>query len=517
MTKKMKKLAALVLAMVMVFAMTIPVMAQDTDNTTTITVQNDAITRTYEVYQIFTADVSGTTLSNVKWGENGTGTEGTAVDEDTLNNIKAVGKPEDFGEQITAAEKISVYANFNSDPVATVTTGESVEVTFGYYLLKDVTADAVLGNATHSLYVVKIAGPTTIAPKASQTTSEKKVKDIDDSTGVETQWQDSADHDINDEIDFQLKATIAEDYAAYDEYYFAFHDKESVGLTFKPDSVKVFVDGKQIESEYYEVKTEGFATGHDCTFEVVFDNLKDVESVHAVHAGSVITVEYKSTLNEDAVIGSLGNPNVMYAEFSNNPYDEGRGTTQEDKVIVFTYKLDVNKVTKNPDYNKDVEGSEEYMPLAGAGFTLYKWEAVEGAAFDWVQIGEEVYAENLTVFGWKGLDDGKYKLVESHTPAGYNTIEPIEFEISADHEADSADPKLISLSGGDTFAGEVNLNGEGTEDDEYTGVLEGKVINNAGIELPETGGIGTTIFYVAGGILVLAAVVLLVTRKRMNA
>lgn len=87
---------------------------------------------------------------------------------------------------------------------------------------------------------------------------------------------------------------------------------------------------------------------------------------------AVITVEYTAELNNEAVIGSAGNPNDAYLEYSNNPNDEGTGVTPNDTVIVFTYKIVVNKITENPDYKPEEEGSEEFIPLKGAGFTLYK-------------------------------------------------------------------------------------------------------------------------------------------------
>ena len=139
-------------------------------------------------------------------------------------------------------------------------------------------------------------------------------------------------------------------------------------------------------------------------------------------------------------------------------------------------------------------------PLAGAGFTLYKKNA-EG---EYVQVGEELVGEALTTFEWKGVDDGEYKLVETTTPAGYNTIEPIEFTVSAKHEILSDDPALTELDGGELFTGEVN-----------TGALSADVENKSGITLPETGGMGTTLFYAFGSLLVLCAVVLLVTKRRM--
>ena len=104
------------------------------------------------------------------------------------------------------------------------------------------------------------------------------------------------------------------------------------------------------------------------------------------------------------------------------------------------------------------------------------------------------------------MDDGDYKLVETTTPAGYNTREDIYFTITAEHDILSDNPQLTSLTGGDLFTGNVS-----------TGALSTIVINKSGVELPETGGIGTTIFYTMGGMLALGAAILLITKKRMGA
>ncbi len=204
-------------------------------------------------------------------------------------------------------------------------------------------------------------------------------------------------------------------------------------------------------------------------------------------------------LNENAVIGAEGNPNKVYLEYSNNPNDSGEGdnntgNTPEDIVIVFTYKVVVNKV--------DQAGN----PLEGATFELFK--NVNGA---WVSQGTCVAAANGDSFtaSWKGLDDGEYKLVETVTPNGYNTMADVEFTVTANHEIvwNGEGTAFVSLSG-DGLTGEVITS--------TTGTLSSDIVNQKGSELPETGGIGTTIFYAVGGALVLAAAVLFVTKKRMG-
>lgn len=487
--KHTKKLASLLLALVMVFALATTAFAA----ATTITAPAGS-TRTYDVYQIFTGDLAGDVLSNVKWGKNGTGTVGKAVPQATLNALAAV-------NSLSNTEKlaeISKYVKLDSEKFGTVSDGSPLTAPTGYYLIKD---NGPVGDGeAYSLYVVQVVGLTTISPKVGTTTSEKKVDDKNDSNNTqdEVTWEDSADYDIGDDVPFQLKATIAQDYDNYKVYKLTFHDKESAGLTFKPKTVVVKIDDTTVDSSKYEVVTTGLTDGD--TFEVRFANLKST----AAHAGSVITVEYSSTLNDQAVLGSTGNPNTMHITYSNNPNDDQggeNGKTPDDTVIVFTYKVVANKVTKNPAY---VEGGSkpEYIPLKGAGFTLYK----KNASGEYVAVGSEVKGNEMTTFEWKGLDDGDYKISETTTPAGYNTIADIEFTITAEHEVLSDNPTLTSLSGGDKFTGEVE-----------TGALSADIKNNKGSTLPETGGMGTTIFYVLGSVLVIGAAVLLITKKRMGA
>ena len=222
--------------------------------------------------------------------------------------------------------------------------------------------------------------------------------------------------------------------------------------------------------------------------------MKDIQSVHA---GSVITVEYTATLNENAVIGSEGNPNTMHLEFSNNP-NNGQGgetgTTPDDTVIVFTYKTVINKVDENGN------------ALTGAEFILEK--KIKGEV-TWKKITAVKNTEGTT-FTFSGLDDGEYRLRETKTPSTYNTIDDITFKITADHDVLSDNPALTKLNG-DKVTGEITFTKNKTE-----GSLTANVVNKKGSILPSTGGIGTTIFYVIGGILMVGAGVILVSRRRRS-
>jgi len=204
-----------------------------------------------------------------------------------------------------------------------------------------------------------------------------------------------------------------------------------------------------------------------------------------------------SELNENAILGSQGNVNKVFGEFSNLHNPDHPGFTPEDAAIAFTYKVVVNKVDENN------------AALAGAEFTLEKYNA---ATKEWDEISK-VETEPGTTFTFKGLDDGNYRLTETETPAGYNSIDPIEFTVTADHdilwETQGRTDVLNTLTG-NVETGKIEFTPVVNE-----GSLSSDVVNKAGTVLPETGGMGTTLFYAIGGLLVAAAVILLVTKKRM--
>lgn len=505
MKKAMKKLMAALLAVAMVCAMAIPAFADSSSSTSTAAVTKYTITapkngHTYEIYQIFTGDYDAlqpSMLTNIKWGENGTGTVGAAVEQNVLNALSAVASSASDKAKLDVIEN---YVKLDTTPVAIVTNGSSVEVVGGYYLIKDQDG-SLSGSEPYTTYLVSVVGTVTISPKSNDVPEfKKKLKDTNDSTGDVSDWQDSADYDIGDDIPFRLQGTVPEDYDSYKTYYYAFHDVEEKGLTFDPSSVEVHLgdeNGAIIPNTDYKVltKKDGTTSDTECTFEIVFDDLKKVSGVTA---DSTITVTYKSQLNDSAVLGAQGNVNKAKLEYSNNPRGNGTGTTPWDNVIVFTYKVVVNKVDQNR------------QPLEGAEFTLTKKlkDGTENV------IPMKIDTSNKALFTLSGLDDGVYTLTETVTPAHYNTISPITFTVNADHtitwEADPRNTVLTSLSG-NTASGEITFTHNETD-----GSLTTDVVNNIGTTLPGTGGIGTTIFYVIGGGLMVAAAILLITKKRME-
>lgn len=216
MKKAMKKLMAALLAVAMVCAMAIPAFADGSSSTSTAAVTLYTITapkngHTYEIYQIFTGDYdpsNKTMLANIKWGENGTGTVGAAVEQNVLNALSAVASSASDKAKLDVIEN---YVKLDTTPVAIVTNGSSVEVVGGYYLIKDKDG-SLSGSEPYTTYLVSVVGHVTINPKSSAVPEfNKKLKDTNDSTGEVSRWQDSADYDIGDYIPFRLQGTVPAD------------------------------------------------------------------------------------------------------------------------------------------------------------------------------------------------------------------------------------------------------------------------------------------------------------------
>lgn len=485
-----KKHVSLLLAAVTVICLAITASsAAEGVGAYTITAPDNGLT--YDIYQLFTGAVNEDgTLSDILWGRNGTGTAGEPVEQSVLNELEAVALLTSDSEKLAVVKN---YTDLESTPFQTLSGSQSVEAPGGYYLIKDHRDVQGSGEPPITLYIVQVAENMTITPKISTAPRfEKNVRDTNDSTGKTSEWQGSADYDIGDSVPFQLKATLSDTFSAYSIYRVVFHDTLSAGLTYNDDAV-VRVDG-EVFTEYFEI------TYGEGTLTAV---CRDVKNLNAGN-DSVITIEYTARLNENAVIGAEGNSGEAYLEFSNNPNDgqTGTGETPADKAVVFTYQTVVNKVDSNGD------------PLAGAKFTLEK-QLKDGS---WLPVTAAENDEGTT-FTFSGLDDGNYRLNETQAPDTYNPIDTIHFTITAEHDAESANPRLISLTGAEqedeTFAGnrENGLTFNGNTAD---GSLTANVVNKLGALLPSTGGTGATIFYILGSVLALGAAVLLITRKRMN-
>lgn len=575
--KKARKLTAVLLSLVMLLALVVPASAAENYS---ITIHNDKTGHTYEAYQIFAGTVSSdeATAGNVKGPMLGDITWGSGVDGAALLAALKAANAGKYGACTTAADVAEALGTENATAAdaaafadiaaqhltATVEgTADAPEggnyviegLPAGYYLVKDKdgTLDGTADTATD--YIVQVLGHVQMEPKSSDIpTLEKKVAEqgkgnegkYNQDGGYGTYYNDVADWNIGDRVPFKLIGSIP-DMDAYDTYQYIFHDTISAGLTLDINSFDVYVAQEKYQDpvalKWNEVPAENYTLTQTADgFTLAIDNLKEFPYVNQ-EGRKYILVFYDAELNGNAEIGLPGNENSAYLEFSNNPNGNGTGRTEDDKVIVFTYELDGTKVD-----------GETQAALQNAQFVLLngaKSEAavvVDGKVTEWIKFGTQADGTKLeiptTYEGWTtlaqqhngliltsdenglfniaGLDDGTYFLREIQAPNGYNLLEnDVELVITADtangQEWDG-DP-ATALEGLNMTFNVVDAEEVPTE---VEGVLVGGTVgitveNNQGATLPETGGMGTTLFYIIGGLLVVGAGILLVVRIRMKA
>ncbi len=439
-------------------------------------------------------------------------------------------KTKQFAENLYKSLKNgSVDADATSAAVAAGASSTTLSGPQGYYLIVQTTAANDAGK-TMSAVIVNTAGQSgvTVSPKKDTVTVSKKVQENQD--GVNNpdaeNWGTAADYNIGDYVPFQLTGTLPADYADYSSYAYTFHDTASAGLSFVKDDahpVKVYAvkGGNKVQlkadaTNGYQVLTTGLNAGE--TFNVKFADLKKAQAANNdtvnIDKDTKIVVEYYAQLNAKAVLGANGNPNEVYLEFSNNKYGEGTGKTENHKVTVFTFKLEVTK------YGKTDSGKEA---LNGAGFTLYKATKANPTDSDYTKVGEEVKNRDGNVFDFTGLDSGYYKIVETTTPKGYNTIDPITFTVTATYDSVNEPGTLSALTVTDVKIGGVTSSDQTFTTDMATGEagaaqIKTDVVDTPGSKLPSTGGMGTVLLYVAGiAVFVLAGATLVMALRRRNA
>lgn len=555
MMKAIKKWTTMALALIMMFALALPAGAAGDNNTLTITSKTSG--HTFQAYQVFDGDYYEGVLSNVTWGD---GVDDVAL----LAALKADGNlGTHFTNCTTATDVAEVLSGEGSpftdnsellDDLADVVSnhltashtdsgapsGQAPNFTYtitglkdGYYFVNEADMSNANNNA-YTKFMLQVVGDTTVAAKADVPTIDKSF----------AEGGNQGDASIGDEINFKLTSKVP-NMDGYDKYFFVVHDTLSTGLSFKEGSVAV-----KVGTETLTPNDDFTVTHRNQTLKIV---LNDFIQYKESQPNANIEITYTATLNENAVVGVEDNPNDVYLVYSNNPNvvyngdnepsgDDPVGETPHDRTYTYVTGLELKKV--------DADGNA----LTGAQFQLsgttlntvlvYKdqftlddegtyWKLKDGTYTTTAPSGNDELYESTTdkytrervkdtvqnagttnatgtvgddgILRFDGLSAGTYTITEMVAPDGYNLLdEPIQITISW---------SAPSTEGGDCTWTVSGVQGATVQN----GIITMTIENDKGSTLPETGGIGTTIFYVVGGILVVGAGVLLVAKKRMNA
>ncbi len=476
----MKKLFAVLLALALVLSMGTIAFAEG-ENTGKITIYNTIKDETYTVYKMF--DFAPV---------NGTATQGRyTVAAEWADFIK----PADAENGIEAGEG-AAYLKANSETGTIEWVGEETDVRKGalakaaiaYAKEKGITGSSIVAasekvefaNVALGYYAVDTSLGALCALTNTNNTAEVKEKNSGGSITKEVQEDDTnawgATNDANIGQTVNFKSTIT---AGKGTVNYVMHDTMSGGLTFDDASVVVMNGEAKLsegEDKDYVLKT---ACTDGCTFEIDFTDAYEA----TLNENDTIVVTYSAVLNEGAVIAGEGNPNTVYLTYGNAQ------KTNEEKTVTYTFQFQLVKTVADGTvlngakfklYTAATGGKE--IPVVKVSDNIYR-VAKEGEA------GVEIEAGYVTI---RGLDSDTYYLEETKAPDGYNELTARQSVVidGANNDAKVTDNKY-----------------------ENGGV---QVINKTGTLLPETGGIGTTIFYIVGITLMLGAAIILITKKRMS-
>jgi fimbrial isopeptide formation D2 family protein/LPXTG-motif cell wall-anchored protein len=472
---KLKSLVALVLALALTLTLVGAAMAT-TVETAKITIEDANPGQTYTFYRVFDAVIGSAGVSyKVIPGHTLPANDYFTVD--AQGNVSATAAAKS-GTELTAGAIAWLKTNAATvgelETTASLATGATaqadLEVTGlnpGYYYITTTTGTVVSAHTSSG---------TTVTDKNPPTDIDKEITGV--GTGDVTADKEKALAQIGTTVNFEAAVEIQNGAKNY-----VFKDNMSAGLTLDVSTVKVYLRDQGSDTEV----TSGFGT-------VTTDNTATTETIKIVFAqdwltdnvGKTIVVKYSATVNASAYIADQANPNKAIIEWGNT--DDF--LHKEDEVEVWSAKITVKKVDGNgaalegagfvlknasDKYYKNTDGIVSWVDTQNAATEIFPVQATDAASGE--KTGDAVAA-------FTGLANGTYTLIEKTVPAGYN----------------KAPDKTIEIK--DADAQDLNL------------AVETTVTNQAGTELPSTGGIGTTIFYIAGIVLVLGAAAIIIARRK---
>lgn len=501
---KFKKFLGFMMAALMVFALT-PMTAFADEAKGTIAVNKAVEGQTYTIYKVLDLESYNTDAKAYSYKPaDGWDAFFKAQTADGVTNpvvkyengyVTWIGDDKTKAEDAAAfAQAALTYAKDNEDikQAAQSVEARSTTVTFseldlGYYLL-----DSTLGVFC-GLNTTKPNA--TIEEKNPEPTVDKQVQE-NSKIGTSEEWGKTNDANIGDTVNFKSTISVNKPGASQ----FVYHDKMSAGLTFN-GTVTVKKNGVEVQSASgnFTLIKEGLEDG--CAFEVVFNE----SFCNSLLSTDKIEIAYSATLNDQAVVSDGANTNDAKLVYGEN----GGSETKWNGTKTYTWKAQVFKFTGNDKglagakftLSLNANGSDPIQFIKGDTENEYRVATADEIANDAIGKVTEIETPNDGRFSIKGLDAGIYYLTETEAPAGYNKLsQAVTVFINSTFDESGA-------------SAEVSY---GFDTQNITVSPEIKVENKTGLELPSTGGIGTTLFYVGGGILVLGAVVYLVTRRRAN-
>lgn len=483
--------------------------------------------RTFAVYQLMTGTVDATgKITDAKWGQNAKGhTAGTGVTQDEITALQNV----QDGKTGASLGK-ALYDTYvdTTNPYAASLSGKLTDVPAGWYVIVE-TTDDLPNDTSKSLYmfapiqadqdlVVKpktVNGPDFIKKVQENTKDVKTPNPTDSRVDTANKWNDIADYNIGDDVPFKLTATLPSNYADYTKYKLVFTDTRGTGFD-QPKEIVVKAGASTLtENTHYTTAFDGQK------MTVTIDDLKvDAFKNLGIAAGTNITVDYKMRLNDFAVIGGNGNPNTAELEYSSNPnVDSETDKSHTEYTKTFTYEIDGTK--KQAGTENKLEGAKFVLQRKSDGKfqattadSKTEWITIDGVTDSSTSANVAAAVQGTKVkistsgadgkFGFTGLDYGEYKLWEIEAPANF-TLPTTPFAVDVTSATDNMQNLgAINTADGLTSVG-ATINGTTISGEKTTGVIKFSIDNSSTSALPSTGGMGTTMLYVAGGAIVLIA------------